>query len=290
MRANGFHFAACSRGYSRFDRPRLLGKDARPIPQTLEHEWILRYVEARDAWLASIPRLAATRYRTRFFLNQIKLQNWELSLPVRPNGVTITAEIIDRFKEYAGTQTIAAKAETRPGAPARASRVGWWPLGSESSSPAENVTGQQVSAVGPLTNNPQTPSKASSNSSDVPPTEAQPPNTDEAETRAVASVPVTHDTNCLDDLETTVNTAAAKYDQVERIATTVTSRNDAAKSLWTTVIGSVTQTFWALFGLVTGVPRDVWLVVALIAAALMLMYLYRQIALGKIRETDVSRP
>jgi hypothetical protein len=88
----------------------------------------------------------------------------------------------------------------------------------------------------------------------------------------------------LNSIETEVNDAAAKYDQVERIATTVTSRNDAAKSLWTTVIGSVTQTFWALFGLLAGVPREVWLVVALIAAALMLMYLYRQIALGKIRE------
>ena len=74
------------------------------------------------------------------------------------------------------------------------------------------------------------------------------------------------------------------YDQVERIATTVTTRNDAAKSLWTTVVGSVTQTFWALFGLFAGIPREVWLVVAVIVALLMLMYLYRQIALGKIRE------
>jgi hypothetical protein len=88
----------------------------------------------------------------------------------------------------------------------------------------------------------------------------------------------------LDRVEAGVNAAAATYDQVERIATTITTRNDAAKSLWTTVIGSVTQTFWALFGLFAGVPREVWLVVALIAAALMLMYLYRQIALGKIRE------
>ena len=65
------------------------------------------------------------------------------------------------------------------------------------------------------------------------------------------------------------------------IATTVTSRNDATKSLWTTVIGSLTQTFWALFGLVVGVPREVWLVVAIIAAALMLLYLYRKITLAK---------
>jgi hypothetical protein len=94
-----------------------------------ERRFIINYVTIRDAWLASIPRLAATRYRTRFFLNQIKVQNWDLNLPLRANGVTITSEIIDRFKEYAGTQAIAAKTETRPGAPARASRVGWWPLG-----------------------------------------------------------------------------------------------------------------------------------------------------------------
>jgi hypothetical protein len=93
---------------------------------------------------------------------------------------------------------------------------------------------------------------------------------------------------CLDKLERKVNAAAAKYDQVERIATTAITRNDAAKSLWTTVIGSVTQTFWALFGLFAGLPREVLLVVALIAAVLTLMYLYRQIALGKIRERKIS--
>jgi hypothetical protein len=88
----------------------------------------------------------------------------------------------------------------------------------------------------------------------------------------------------LDLIETAVDAAAARYDQVERIATTVTSRNDAAKSLWTTVVGSVSQTFWAVFGLAAGVPREVWLVVAVITAALTLMYLYRQIALGRLRE------
>jgi hypothetical protein len=64
----------------------------------------------------------------------------------------------------------------------------------------------------------------------------------------------------------------------------VAFRADSAKSLWTTVWGIVTQTAWALFGLIAGVPREVWLVVAIIAAALMLGYLYRQTALGKIRE------
>jgi hypothetical protein len=45
-----------------------------------------------------------------------------------------------------------------------------------------------------------------------------------------------------------------------------------------------------VFGLIVGVPREVWLVVAVIAALLMLMYLYRQIALGKIRERTLTNP
>jgi chitosanase len=216
----------------------LRGGDA---PDEFSHEqnFIINYITARDAWLASIPRLAATRYRTRFFLNQIKLGNWQLKLPVRVQDVSITDSMIDEL--------------------------------------ANNIGGQSVreinSAVEPShTNDLADPSENSSDNLNIPQIEAQPSNVEEV------------DESCLDKVEAGVNAAAARYDQVERIATTVTTRNDAAKSLWTTVIGSVTQTFWALFGLFAGVPREVWLVVALIAAALMLMYLYRQIALGKIRE------
>jgi hypothetical protein len=88
----------------------------------------------------------------------------------------------------------------------------------------------------------------------------------------------------LDAVEGRVDRAAARYDQVERVVTAVVRRNDAAKSLWTTVAGSIGQTIWAVIGLLAGVPREVWFVVAVIAALLMLMYLYRQVALGKIRE------
>ena len=94
--------------------------------------------------------------------------------------------------------------------------------------------------------------------------------------------------NCLDKIETQVDKAAAKYDQLEGIVETVVHRKDAVKSLWTTVAGSLSQVFWAIFGLLAGVPREVWLVVAIIAAAFMLAYLYRQIALGKIRESHGS--
>ena len=78
--------------------------------------------------------------------------------------------------------------------------------------------------------------------------------------------------------------AAAKLDRADSVITAVTSRTDAVKSLWTTVGGTIWQTAWAVFGFVIGLPKSVWIVVAVIAAALMLVYLYRQITLGKIRE------
>ena len=216
-----------------------------------ERQWLIAYVQMRDAWLASIPRLAATRYRTRFFFNQIKLQNWELKLPVRVQGVTISRSTIDSIAMNIGgnhfRQTSSAVEPSRTN--------GFSPL--------------IESANDPSTLTPKDP---------LP--EAQPPDLREkGEKRRKGE-----EETCLDKVEAEVNLAATKYDQIERISTTVTQRSDAAKSLWTTVIGSVTQTFWALFGLIAVVPREIWLVVAIIAAALMLLYLYRQIELGRIRE------
>lgn len=76
----------------------------------------------------------------------------------------------------------------------------------------------------------------------------------------------------------------AKYERIESLMRTVVTRTDAAKSLWTTVAGTAWQAFWAITSFLIGLPREVWLAVALIAAALMLLYLYRQVALGRIRE------
>jgi hypothetical protein len=81
-----------------------------------------------------------------------------------------------------------------------------------------------------------------------------------------------------------ISAAAGKFDRVDGIVTAVTSRRDAAKSLWTTIIGSLSQAAWAVFGFLVGLPKTVWIVVAVIAATLMLAYLYRQIELGKVRE------
>ena len=45
-----------------------------------------------------------------------------------------------------------------------------------------------------------------------------------------------------------VNDAAAEYDRVEAVVRTVTTRTDSAKSLWTTVVGTLWQAVWALLG------------------------------------------
>ena len=78
--------------------------------------------------------------------------------------------------------------------------------------------------------------------------------------------------------------AAESFDRVERIGLGAANRTDRAKSLWATVAGTVWQTLWAAVGFLAGLPREVWLVVAVIAAVFTLAYLYRQITLGRLRE------
>jgi chitosanase len=205
--------------------------------QSFERQWITEYVRRRDAWLASMPRLRATRYRTRFFLSRIALGKWHLELPIRVNGVLISNEILDI-----------------------------------SPAPADGIR----TAVGPYAVPP--PTTTMNTESTINP--IHPASTPQAQPPAVSA---------LDDVEERVNAAAAKYDQVERIASTVINRTDRAKSLWTTIAGTLWQTGWALFGVAAGLPREVWFFVAGATAVLTLFYLYRQIALGKLRESLESR-
>ncbi|MGH7784835.1 MAG: hypothetical protein ACREO5_13460, partial [Candidatus Binatia bacterium] len=183
-----------------------------------ERAWITTYVRERDAWLASVKRLAATRYRTQFFLAQIAISNWALKLPIIVHGVRLTC------------------------APLISSTVG----------PVSQAT--KTAGDPPATANDPQP-------------EAQPPE------------------HYLDRVEQTVNAAAAKYDRIESVIDSVITRTDSAKSLWTTVVGTVSQTAWAVFGLIAGIPREVWFVVAVIIGVLCAIYLYRQIVLGRIRES-----
>lgn len=78
--------------------------------------------------------------------------------------------------------------------------------------------------------------------------------------------------------------AFEKYDRLESVVQRIVTRADSAKSLWTTVAGTAWQAFWAVVSFFIGLPREVWLAVAIIAAVLMIIYLYRQFALGRIRE------
>src|SRR5690606_17105562 len=192
------------------------------VKSDFEKAWVTEYVRQRDAWLASISRLRATRYRTRFFLNQIALGRWDFELPLKVNGVAIKASDINL-----------------------------------------QPTGEKDSAAGPdshrLHNQTQTTASYL----------YQPANTPQARP------PIT-----LDGIEEQVDDAVRQFDRIERMALTVANRTDRAKSLWTTVAGTAWQTGWAVFGVRAGMPREVWFVVAGATAALTLMYLYRQIALG----------
>jgi hypothetical protein len=89
-------------------------------------------------------------------------------------------------------------------------------------------------------------------------------------------------------IKTGIGLAIEQFDAADKIVTGVAYRTDRAKSLWTTAIGTIWQTAWAILSFVIGVPRIVWLGVAIIVAALMLFYLYRQIALGKLREQQIK--
>ena len=90
----------------------------------------------------------------------------------------------------------------------------------------------------------------------------------------------------VDSLEERINAVASRVDQAERIVVTTTTRTDKAKSLWATIAGTAWQMLWAFIGFLAGVSREVWLVVAIIAAVLVALFIYRQITLGKMRESS----
>lgn len=217
-----------------------------------EKRWITEYVRRRDAWLGSIPRLEVTRYRTKFFLDQIAIANWDLRLPLRVHRVKIDTEMLARTADI--PVRMIAQHEQLPTA----------------SGGADKSVRAPVSAVGPksqtTTDTTHDPQQSHQESSETP--QAQPP-------------------GFLDEVERRVAEAAAKFDTAERVVITIADRTDRAKSLWMTFLGTIWQTLWAVIGWLADVPREVWLVVAIIAGALMLLYLYRQIALGKIREFQV---
>lgn len=210
-------------------------REAGALDPAAEKAWITEYLRRRDAWLASIARLNATRYRTRFFLDQIALGKWELALPMNVNGHRLTDADLEKLSRYTEEDLMAVGPHTLP-----------------ESSPREQSPLHDAPYTHP--SNPQ----------------GQPPPFARTEKR--------------------VGEIGEAFDRIESAAKAITSRTDRAKSLWATVIGTIWQSIWALFGFIAGLPQEVWFVVAVIAGLLTLFYLYRQFSLGKLRErTTIER-
>lgn len=211
-----------------------------------EKAWITEYVRRRHLWLTHLPRLRATNYRTRFFLGQIAVGNWELRLPLNVQGIRLTESLLRGPSEFA-SHTISPNAPLTP-------------------------------AIGqPSTVNPMNAGDAHTGAS--------------YDETAVAATPVPSaesavETDLLESAGVVVASAAGKFDRVDGLISAVTARRDAAKSLWTTIVGTVWQAAWAVFGFIVGLPRTVWVVVAVIGGLLALGYLYRQVTLGRIREKN----
>jgi chitosanase len=263
-----------------------------------EKAWIYSYVKNRDAWLESVPRLAVTDYRTDFFLAQIARGNWPLELPVNVHGVKL--DQIESPKSQVSGPKVGDRSENRidlglvePGTrdshiPNPKSEERGRVARETAAGPAAAV--QQDSAVEPLNQPtktlaiPQFPPEILPESPENAHTTAQPLNKEGENGRGGEGE---SEGGLLNRAGEVIDTAGAKFDRVNEVVSGLGQRKDAAKSLWTTIGSTIWQSIWAVIAFIIGLPREVWLTVAVIAGAFMLYYLYRQIALGKIRERAV---
>lgn len=86
-------------------------------------------------------------------------------------------------------------------------------------------------------------------------------------------------------LPETIGKAIETGNQVKEVIDLIKSGKDGKKSLWTYISQVFFQVLWAIVAFFVGLPREIWIVIAVIVAVFAFYYLYRQIALGKIRET-----
>lgn len=89
----------------------------------------------------------------------------------------------------------------------------------------------------------------------------------------------------ISQVQDTIAAAGEAADHLKVIKDALASHDDGKKSLWSTVGQAVYQAVWAVIAFLIGLPLEVWIVVAVIVAVVGAFYLYRQISLGKIRET-----
>jgi chitosanase len=242
-----------------------------------EKAWIYSYVKNRDAWLESVPRLAVTDYRTDFFLAQIARGNWMLELPVNVHGLKLS-EVSGGQREVSSEERGRVAHATAAGSAAVQEDSAVEPL----DQPTETLAIPQIS--------PDTLPESPENAHIT----AQPPDVfggagGEEEKRSGGdeeTAGLNEKGGILTRAGEVLDTAGSKFDRVNEVVSGLGQRKDAAKSLWTTVGSTIWQSVWAVIAFIIGLPREVWLTVAVIAGAFMLYYLYRQISLGKIRETQ----
>ncbi|MEJ7624076.1 MAG: chitosanase [Pyrinomonadaceae bacterium] len=223
-----------------------------------ERAWITAYVRRRHLWLTNVRRLKSTNYRTRFFLEQIMTGNWSLRPPMRVHGVALTEAMFAQRSADTLVRNVGSSGVGADGSAAIPART-------RSKDAADDDTNRSSSGL-PIGATPEEPSLRTGVSA--------------LRWGRLPALP----SGALESVGERVSSAARRFDQVEGVVTAVTTRRDAAKSLWTTIVGTIWQAAWAVFGFVIGLPRSIWIGVAMIAAVLMLVYLYRQISLGRVRE------
>lgn len=222
-------------------------------PVEYEKEWITEYVKKRDHWLENHPKkiLRATDYRTDFFLAQIARGNWNLDLPLTVHGVRLTEQQL---------QAGILRSDSRPN--------------------KTNSAVEQPADVLPDKNPVVVPPESATKPTAV---DARPPSEEEGE-KARKGEGVMEK---IEQAGRVVEAVGKPIDAAVEIGNAIRRRSDSVKSLWTTLLSTVWQAVWAVIAFLIGLPIEVWLVVAVIAAGFGLYYLYRQISLGKLREKQL---
>lgn len=135
-------------------------------PEEWEREWITQYVRLRHGWLRSIPRLAVTSYRTKFFLDQIVVANWNLKLPVTVHGRKLTESDIGASTANIRPQVEKPLSET-PSASITESETPLVPQSPTENAPAEDQPADEISGQLPVAGG--QPADDSSKTIDAPP-------------------------------------------------------------------------------------------------------------------------
>lgn len=96
--------------------------------------------------------------------------------------------------------------------------------------------------------------------------------------------PAAQNSSILQTAKETYADVREKIDTIGEIAESLRGRGDAKKSIFAVVFGLIYQAVVSGVADFFQLPVKVWIVLLIVGGALSLLYLYRQIALGKVRE------